>query len=417
MVKNLLQVTALFAAASISSVVAADALNLPPRPVNNFTGKSLPERTAELSEKDKLDLKNLVAAAKESQSRQEEEAHQSAVNNHMKMGRMPAAKTERDMATDTVTGTISEADMADRLQNKIQGDFYYILVSSSLSDDELRNIFSQYKDRNDVAFVIRGVKNKEDMLKELMHWQQLVLDSGSSATVNLDPTIFKSYHVTSVPTIIHEKDGELVSRVTGLTNVEYLKNKKGNLGTAGPSKDIAEVDLLEIIKDKIEKLDFNKMKSDALNNYWKKQQFQIFPAVVKYKQKKVTPSVVIPQDIMSPDGQVVAKRGKINPLNVIPFRLKLIFFDARMDWQRKIARREYQNVETGIQPILITTNVYGDGWQTFQDATEKYGDKARLYLLQPGMAERFNVTSLPSVVTADSNEYTIDEYPEEVGQK
>lgn len=406
-------------AATVLSSMATYANNetLPSRPVNPYNVNNLPQRSDSLSENDKQDIASLIEAAKKSQNEYEKQARETEIQNHKRIGQMPVPKTERDVMTDAVTGSISQSDITDNKQNKIAGDFYYILVSSSLSDDELRNMLSKYKGRNDVAFVIRGVRNKENMLQELSHWQQLVLDSGSSAPVNLDPTIFKSYNVTSIPTIIHEKDGKLVSRVTGISNVGFLKGKSGDLGTAGPSKDISEISLLDLIQQSISKLDFDKMKKEPLENYWKKQKFQSFPDVVKRNEKKFTPSVVIPQDILSPNGQVVAKRGKINPLSVIPFRLKLIFFDARSEWQRKIAKREYQNTAIGIEPILITTNVYGDGWQTFKDATAMYGQKARLYMIQPGMSERFNVTALPSVVTGTDTQYVVDEYPNEGAEK
>ncbi|EIZ1085949.1 conjugal transfer protein [Klebsiella oxytoca] len=419
MVKKQFYRISLLAAAVLTStaVFSNESMKLSTRPETFIPPTSIPQRPAPLSEKDQLDLDELVKVAKEKRAEYEKKSRETAIASHKKIGEMPVPKTEHEVITDAVTGAISEADIADGEQNKIVGDFYYVLVSSSLSDDEIRNILSQYKNRNDVALVIRGVKDKKNILQELTHWQQLVLDSGSNTPVNLDPTIFKSYSVTSVPTIIHEKDGKLVARVSGISNVAYLKDKKGDLGTAGPTKDISEISLLDIIEERIKNLDFDKMKNEALDNYWKKQKFETFPDALKRNQKTINPSVVIPQDILAPDGQVIAKKGRINPLEVIPFRLKLIFFDARSDWQRQIAKRENQNAKPGIQPILITTNVYGDGWKTFQDAGEMYGAKSRLYMIQPGMSERFGVTSLPSIVTSNGSQYVVDEYPKDEAGK
>lgn len=102
----------------------------------------------------------------------------------------------------------------------------------------------------------------------------------------------------------------------------------------------------------------------------------------------------------------------MNPLDVIPFGQKLIVFDASVPWQRDFARHEYENTEPGINPILITTNVYGDGWDTFKDAAQHYGEKARLYMILPGMSERFGIEAVPSIVTADRKVFIINEYPE-----
>lgn len=419
MVKKQFFRLSIIAAAVLTSSMAFsdDSIKIPNRPEDNIPATSLPQRPTPLSERERLDLDELVKVSKIKQAEYEKESRETAIANHQKIGQMPVPKTEHEVLTDAVTGAISDADIADREQNKILGDFYYILVSSSLSDDELRGILAQYKNHNDVALVIRGVKDKQNILQELTHWQQLVLDSGSSTPVNLDPTIFKNYNVESVPTIIHEKNGKLVARVSGISNIGFLKEKEGDLGVAGPTKDISEISLLDIIEEKIKNLDFDKMKTQALDNYWKKQKFELFPDATIRNQKTISPSVVIPQDILTPDGQVVAKKGRINPLEVIPFRLKLIFFDARSDWQRKIAKREYQNAKPGIEPILITTNVYGDGWKTFKDSGEMYGVKSRLFMIQPGMSERFGVTALPSIVTSNGSQYVIDEYPRDEAEK
>ncbi|WP_240029470.1 TrbC family F-type conjugative pilus assembly protein [Klebsiella pneumoniae] len=332
--KDFYRITILAAAVfSSTAVFSNESMKPPTRPEISIPATSIPQRPAPLSEKDKLDLDELVKVAKMKRAEYEKKSRETAIANHKKIGEMPVPKSEHEFITDAVTGAITDADIADGKQNKIAGDFYYVLVSSSLSDDEIRNILSQYKNRKDVALVIRGVKDKKNILKELTHWQQLVLDSGSSTPINLDPTIFKSYSVTSVPTIIHEKDGKLVARVSGISNIAYMKDKQGDLGTAGPTKDISEISLLDIIEERIKNLDFDKMKNEALNNYWKKQKFENFPDALKRNQKTINPSVVIPQDILAPDGQVIAKKGRINPLEVIPFRLKLIFFDARSDWQ------------------------------------------------------------------------------------
>ena len=413
--KQFFKISVIAAVVLSSATAFSTETTLPSRP--DIPATAVPERPVTLSEKDQSDLSELLKVAKQKQAEYEKQSRDTVASTHKRIGEMPVPKTEHDIITDAVTGAIADSDMADGKQNKVAGDFYYVLLSSSLSDDEIRNIFSQYKDRTDVAFVIRGVNEKDKILQELTHWQQLVLDAGGGATVNLDPTIFKSYNVTSIPTIIHEKDGELVARVSGISNTGYLKDKKGDLGVAGPTKEISEISLLDIIEQKIKALDFDKMKTDALDNYWKKQEFTDFHPALKHNQKFINPSVVIPQDILAPNGQVVAKQGRINPLDVIPFRLKLIFFDARSDWQRKIARREYQNAAPGIEPILITTNVYGDGWKTFQDAHEMYGEKSRLYMIQPGMADRFGITSVPSIVTATDKQYVIDEYPKDEADK
>lgn len=388
--------------------------DLPARPSSTYQDNDLPSRPAHVTETEKTDIENLIRVAREEQKKEEESAKRTRESNREMLRKMPEARTDKEIISDAVTGAIADSDVADGKQNKIAGDFYYVLVSSSLSDKEIKDMMTDFNGRKDVALVIRGVTEKSKLLEELTRWQQLVLDSGSEVTVNLDPVIFKDNSVTAVPTIIHEKDGEFVASVSGISNIDFLKNKTGKLGTAGPTKEVIERSLLDMIEEGIKNLDFDKMKKDALDNYWprQRQEFEQFPTVIKRAKHTIDPTVIIPQDIVTPEGIVVARKGKVNPLDVMPFGQKLIVFDASVPWQRDFARQEYENTEPGINPILITTNVYGDGWDTFKDAAQHYGEKARLYLIQPGMSTRFGIEAVPSTVTADRKVFIINEYPE-----
>lgn len=410
----------LVAVAVLSSVVFSvhakneEALNLPSRPASSYSLDEIPARPAEVTKAEKADIENLVKVAREQQAQEELRAKDAKESNRELLRKMPESRTDDELISDAVTGAIADADVADGKQNKMAGDFYYVLVSSSLSDDEIKAMMADFNGRRDVSLVIRGVTDKAKLMDELTRWQQLVLDSGAEVTVNLDPVIFKDYAVTAVPTIIHEKDGEFVASVSGISNIDFLKDKTGKLGTAGPTKEVVERSLLDMIEEGVKNLDFDQMKKDALNNYWprQRQEFEKFPTVKKRATHTIDPTVIIPQDIVTPEGVIVAKKGKVNPLDVMPFGQKLIVFDASVPWQRNFARQEYENTEPGINPILITTNVYGDGWDTFKDAAQHYGEKARLYMIQPGMSERFGIEAVPSIVTADRKVFIINEYPE-----
>lgn len=396
------------------SVASQPLTDLPSRPVSSLQDGDLPSRPSEVTDNEKADIDSLIRVAREQQKKEEANAKLARENNREMLRKMPESRTDSEMISDAVTGAIADADVADGKQNKMAGDFYYVLVSASLSDKEIKDMMTEYSGRRDVSLVIRGVTDKAKLMDELTRWQQLVLDSGAEVTVNLDPVIFKDHAVTAVPTIIHEKDGEFISSVSGISNIDFLKGKTGKLGAAGPTKEVVERSLLDMIEEGVKNLDFDQMKKDALNNYWprQRQEFETFPTVKRRATHTIDPTVIIPQDIVTPEGVVVAKKGKVNPLDVMPFGQKLIVFDASVPWQRDFARLEYENTEPGINPVLITTNVYGDGWDTFKDAAQHYGEKARLYMIQPGMSERFGIEAVPSIVTADRKVFIINEYPE-----
>lgn len=292
----------------------------------------------------------------------------------------------------------------------IKGDVYYILVSASLDDKEILNIMDMAEDKENVELVVQGVKDKKTLVEEVKHWHELIKSKEKIINFQIDPNIFIKYKAKTVPTIIHEKDGVMVAVVRGISNPKFLDGKTGDLGTQGPAKSIAERNMLDLIKEGIDNLDFERMKKEAIERYWKNKKIYKFPVATENSVHYVDPSVVIPEDIISPNGAVVAKKGLINPMDVIPFDMKLIFFNPNSEWQRNFAREQYASAkEQQLTPNLIATDVYEEGWKTFKDSTF-YGHDATLFFIQEGMRERFGIFKVPSVVTGDGKQFVINEY-------
>ncbi|BDR99813.1 MULTISPECIES: TrbC family F-type conjugative pilus assembly protein [Enterobacterales] len=307
---------------------------------------------------------------------------------------------------------IKSQNESESFNQQQKGNVFYILISASLKDTEVIDIMRSVSGRNDVILVVQGVRNKDSLVDEINHWHKLIRDTKSEVNFTIDPNIFIKYGVRTIPTIIHENDGEFVSLVHGISNVNYLDNKTGNMGVQGPVVEVIERNMLDLIEEGIKNLDFEKMKKDAYNRYWKNKDIYKFPEALKDSTHYVDPSVVIPQDILSPDGRIIAKKGRVNPMDVIPFNLKLIFFNPASEWQRIFAQQQYQNAkDENLIPTLIATDVYGDGWETFSDSN-LYGDNATLYFIQEGMKERFGIRNVPSIVTGDDKQFIVNEYAE-----
>ncbi|MEY0665004.1 hypothetical protein AB7281_20465 [Providencia rettgeri] len=117
----------------------------------------LPSRPAEVTDNEKADIDSLIRVAREQQKNEEANAKSARENNREMLRKMPETRTDNEMISDTVTGAIADADVADGKQNKMAGDFYYVLVSASLSDKEIKDMMTDYDGRRDVSLVIRGV--------------------------------------------------------------------------------------------------------------------------------------------------------------------------------------------------------------------------------------------------------------------
>ncbi|WP_338885738.1 TrbC family F-type conjugative pilus assembly protein [Xenorhabdus sp. TH1] len=361
-----------------------------------------------ITEAELKDIESMKAAALAQTQKQEANAQQ-AINEKNIMVRENASKFNDNEAE--ILRQIARAENGESPQQEIiKGNVFYILVSASLDDKELLDIMEMAADKENVVLVVQGVKDKKTLVDEVKHWHELIKTSGKKINFQIDPNIFIKYRAQTVPTIIHEKNGEMVAVVRGISNTTFLDGKQGDLGTQGPAKSIAERNMLDLIKEGIDNLDFEKMKKEAVERYWKNQKIYPFPVAIEDSVHYVDPSVVIPEDIVSPDGKVIAKKGLVNPMDVIPFDLKLIFFNPNSEWQRHFAKAQYASAkEQQLVPILIATDVYEDGWKTFEDSGF-YGDDATLFFIQEGMRERFGVEKVPSVVTGDGKQFVINEY-------
>ena len=102
-----------------------------------------------------------------------------------------------------------------------------------------------------------------------------------------------------------------------------------------------------------------------------------------------------------------AKAGeRINPLEIRPFFKEVIFFDATDKEQRSRVRRFTQARDAAVKGyigrIYISTRFDPEkGWDGYKELTDWL--QAPLYQLQPGLAGRFGVVRVPSVVTADND--------------
>ncbi len=291
-----------------------------------------------------------------------------------------------------------------------------IFVSWSLGDQEIESLLEQYDGLPAVGLVFRGIPDGMKMADALAKMQRLAYKKKSSVTVLLDPTAFQRHGIDVVPAVVRETGtNELIAKVTGLSSVEYINKalsdgKKGDLGTQGPTSPIKEQDLIELMKERVAKLDFEAMKKKAINNFWKKQTFTNLPPASENKVRKVSAEVIIPSDIVGANGEVIAAAGSvINPLDAMPFTQRLVVINPESEFEVGLAREQIDAHAKNQRVTLIVTGISPDkGWDQFKDLENKLD--APVYLLQPDLQARFNIERTPSVVTADSESFLVEEF-------
>ena len=168
-----------------------------------------------------------------------------------------------------------------------------------------------------------------------------------------------------------------------------------------------------VAKQRSAQRDTDGMKKRAIARFWDQQQGTPLPPVTTSTRREVDPSVIIPQDILDPSGKVLVKAGKLNPLDIMPFGMKLVVIDPAQRWQVELAKQEVDNrgqlAVTTMATHIASSSEDGSpaGWDLFNQVQDTI--EAPLYLLPADLAARFQILRAPSIVTAEGKHFVVSE--------
>lgn len=302
----------------------------------------------------------------------------------------------------------------------------FVFISASLGEAALRRIIHENAGRADATLVLRGVKKGENLGKAILGIQAMVRElnekTGETVNILIDPTLFETFRITAVPTVVRAKatqpdplrkpEYKEIASVKGLANDQWLRSRietgaTGDQGQQGPVYEIVEPDLIEEMKRRAAAIDWEAKKNEAIARYWSNQKYEDFERAEVSRTFEIDPTVIVTADIKDADGVLIRKAGeRINPLEIRPFSKEVIFFDATDIEQRNRVQTYARTRDTAskrfVDRIYISSKFDSEkGWDGYKELTDWFD--APLYQLQPGLAERFGVVRLPSVVTADNN--------------
>lgn len=181
------------------------------------------------------------------------------------------------------------------------------------------------------------------------------------------------------------------------------------IGIVGPTYDIAEPDLLEVIQLRLSQME----KSGELAKKQDEYRDRVVGAVEKPKPVpgiKATavkrtfyydPTMVLDHDIRGEDGSILFARGlKVNPLDHVSLRDELIFFDGRDRRQVTFVQRTLRKLNGAAKPIMVA----GEPLNLMRDW------KRRVFYDQGGaLVRRLGIHQVPVVVTQDGKRLRVDE--------
>lgn len=309
----------------------------------------------------------------------------------------------------------SAREIAPLPPGKPSGRLIEIYVSMSLDEGELRRILSEAAGRPDVVVVFRGVPREASLGKGLMRIQRLVRGADPVPNIVIDPPRYVAHGVMAVPTMVMTHNGEVTATAVGLSSLAEFVDRVdrlggGDFGRLGPTREIAEPDMIEEMKKRVASMDFEAMKDRALRRFWSEIPGQDLPAAKTYRKRTLDPTVVATAAIRDANGDILIPAGaRVNPLDTLPFHFRLVVFDARDAAQIKKAS-EVSAANVGERVVLIASALDPqngtDGYRRLQDQL-----RAPLYALSSDIRTRFAIERVPTVITASDGNFVIEELP------
>lgn len=182
-----------------------------------------------------------------------------------------------------------------------------------------------------------------------------------------------------------------------------------DLGVVGPTYEIVERDVLELITSKLKQMEQSGELAKYQEDYKNKVIASIehprsltgFKATETAETHYYDPSMVTQKDIVDATGKVLYRRGtKVNPLDYIGWNTYLLFVDGRDEKQLAFSKKI---VATSDRPVKIVL-VAGEPLALMR----KW--KSSVYFDQGGkLIKRFAIAQVPAIVRQEGKRLRIDE--------
>lgn len=288
-------------------------------------------------------------------------------------------------------------------------------VSFGMPKEVLKEVAEEARDRKGVL-VFRGVMPGGKLNDIAQRLSKILGGFDKIPQTMLDPTVFVKYGVSAVPTFMFPRGDvkpPLLVRGAAPTD-KWLATKRDSVQTAfnnGQTYDIAEADLIEEMKRRMAKIDWDQKRKNAYEHFWSSMKFVELPEAKQTKAFEFDPSVISQTDIRGQDGRMFIRAGdKINPLEFVTMTKRYMFFDGTRKHDLDVAKKyaaEARAKGEGLVLIMAKFDNSIDGGKEM-DRINQYVHQ-HVYFLSEQLAQRFRLRALPSVAQANGKKMRITE--------
>lgn len=182
-----------------------------------------------------------------------------------------------------------------------------------------------------------------------------------------------------------------------------------DLGVIGPTYEIAERDLVEVIKDKFRRMEMTGELAKRNEEYKRRviegiERPKPVPGINPTETARtfyIDPTFTLDRNIQDEHGRILYPAGtKINPFDYDRMSKVLLFFDGRDKKQVEFAKRFMAESRTPVKPILVA----GEPLKLMREW------KREVFYDQGGaLSRRFSITQSPAVVSQEGKRIRVDE--------
>lgn len=312
--------------------------------------------------------------------------------------------------------TSRDLGFSDREPSLPKGPITRIFVSEALGSESLKAIIEENKAHKDRMLVFRGLPEGKSLKAFVGNFKTLFegLSQKEIPALTIDPEAFTRNGIDRVPAIVIEEGNTLVTRVQGITQVEWLedqhaKNPKNiDFGVRGDTIVISEPDLIETLKERFRTFDWGSYKQEVRASFWQKTSFESLPEAKVDHTFWMDPTVTAPRDLRDPEGRVIVFQGqKVNLLDSLPFHQRLIVFNPQSERQIGKVQELLQRDPSRRNTLIATEMDRLGGWQAFESLQKALG--SRVFLLTPEIRKRFRLKATPSIIESEEKRFRIHE--------
>lgn len=295
-----------------------------------------------------------------------------------------------------------------------EGRTILMFASKSMSDGDMLGLMNDALAHPNMRIIFRG-GDVNGGVAAISQWlSQIGKSLPRMPPVSIDPPSFRKYQIKAVPEAVILDNGVEVGRVGGVYSVQWiseqLAHRTGDLGSYGHMSTPIELDMSVQVKDRIQNFDWKDYMGKAIANFWRQQPVVDIPHATVNRVYRIDTSVIVPRDVVTPDGKILARRGdRINPLAKMAFRPTILVIDGHDQNQRRWARsiEATQSAESFIVMTVSTPVDWNDSWAEWKSWETDVGD--RMYFFSKKYAARLPIAGTPSRIVGDGLYLKVDQ--------